>query len=170
MALARFFTWDFSSCCDTTIPVMLDWESDTWINKQGQVVREFFPTFDDVVAVSGEMRSLGTKVVTLYTGAGYWAKKGSPRLTGNGFDLVNARWGKNLQVNVAADHYGTIGGDTGTGWEGYGGLEPIIWQFGSAIKFGSKHMDHNACRAWTSWSTSPSFSASRSRASPRTTA
>ena len=93
------------------------------------------------------MRSLGIKVVTLYTGAGYWEKKGSPRLTGNGFDLVNARWGKNPQVNVAADHYGTIGGDTGTGWQGYGGLQPIIWQFGSAVKFGSRHMDHNACRA-----------------------
>jgi hypothetical protein len=132
---------------DTTIPVMLDWESDVWKNKQGKVIREFSPTFDDVVAVAAAMRSLGINVVTLYTGSFYWQSKGSPRLTGNGFDLVNARWGKNLQAAGAANHYGTIGGDAGKGWEGYGGLDPIIWQFGSAIKFGNRHMDHNALRA-----------------------
>jgi hypothetical protein len=132
---------------DTSIPVMLDWESDVWKNKQGQVTREFFPDFDDVLAVANAMRSLGIKVPTLYTGEGYWRSKGSPRLTGHGFDLVNARWGANPQVASARSHYGTIGGDSGAGWTGYGGLDPIIWQFGSVVKFGNRHMDHNACRA-----------------------
>jgi Glycosyl hydrolases family 25 len=130
---------------DTSIPVMLDWEQEKWF-KKGKVVREFNPTFDDVVAVANAMRALGIKVVSLYTGTGYWGSQGSPTLAGHGLDLVNARWGSNPEAKVAADHYRSIGGDAGKGWQGFGGLEPVIWQFGSQISWGSQHMDHNAFR------------------------
>jgi Glycosyl hydrolases family 25 len=131
---------------DTSIPVMLDWEKETWV-KNGQVVREFFPTFDDVVAVAAEMRTLGIAVVSLYTGQGYWESQGRPTLAGNGLDLVNARWGNNAKTKLAVDRYGAIGGDNGNGWRGYGGLDPVIWQFGSRVSWGSQQMDHNACRS-----------------------
>jgi hypothetical protein len=130
---------------DTSIPVMLDWEHETWV-KNGKVVREFDPTFDDVVAVAGAMRKVGIKVVSLYTGAGFWDSRGRPTLSGHGLDLVNARWGSNPAAQLAADHYGSIGGDAGKGWQGFGGLEPVIWQFGSRISWGNKQMDHNALR------------------------
>ena len=125
---------------------MLDWEQDKWVNKQGKVTRVFNPTFDDVVAVASEMRKVGISVVSLYTGAGYWGERGRPTLAGNGFDLVNARWGLNPEAKVAVDQYRAIGGDDGNGWDGFGGLDPVIWQFGSRIAWGSKHMDHNAFR------------------------
>jgi hypothetical protein len=131
---------------DTSIPVMLDWEQDMWVNKQGKETRRFKPTFDDVVAVTSEMRKLGISVVSLYTGAGYWGDRGRPTLAGNGFDLVNARWGLNPEAKVAVDQYRAIGGDDGNGWQGFGGLEPVIWQFGSRIAWGSQDMDHNAFR------------------------
>lgn len=131
---------------DTSIPVMLDWEQDTWVNKQGKVTRKFNPTFDDVVAVASEMRKVGISVVTLYTGAGYWGGQGRPTLAGNGFDLVNARWGLNPEAKVAIDQYRAIGGDDGNGWQGFGGLDPVIWQFGSRIAWNINHMDHNAFR------------------------
>ena len=44
------------------------------------------------------------------------------------------------------DQYRAIGGDDGNGWQGFGGLDPVIWQFGSRIAWGSQHMDHNAFR------------------------
>jgi hypothetical protein len=111
---------------DTRIPAMLDWESD------GSLAA----TWDDVLQVADAIRRLGHRVPLVYTGKWYWQAKGSPTMSGHGFDLVNAHYGSNPTGDIVPV-YVRRGGDSGPGWTGYGGLSPIMWQFGSRVTFGT---------------------------------
>lgn len=121
---------------DRTVPVMLDWEPD---GTQAA-------TFDDAIRVAAALRGLGYRVPLLYTGRWWWQRQGSPKLTGYGFDLVNADYGANPRRVRADLLYAERGGPAGRGWAGYGGLDPVMWQFSSNCKFGDRHMDWNAIR------------------------
>jgi lysozyme len=94
---------------DTRVPCMLDWESDGTLAA----------TFDELVAVAEAIRAVGHRVPLVYTGRWYWQAKGSPRMTGYGFDLVNSHYGSNLVGELRAA-YAARGGDQGLGWQGYG--------------------------------------------------
>jgi lysozyme len=118
---------------DTRVPCMLDWESDGTLAA----------TFDELVAVAEAIRAVGHRVPLVYTGRWYWQAKGSPRMTGYGFDLVNSHYGSNLVGELRAA-YAARGGDQGLGWQGYGGLTPVLWQYGSRVSFGNAAMDMNA--------------------------
>lgn len=121
---------------DRTVPVMLDWEPDGFQHA----------TFDDVLRVASALRGLGYRVPLLYTGRWWWQKQGAPKLTGYGFDLVNADYGADPKRVRADLLYAERGGPNGRGWKGYGGLDPVMWQFTSRCLWGDRYMDHNAIR------------------------
>lgn len=136
-----------ASVQDKTIPIMLDWEKDSYV-KNGKEIIISSASFDEVLAVKNSTEKLGYTVKWLYTGRWWWQFKGSPTLSGNGFDLVNADYG-----NQAVDgkyeieqRYKDRGGDSGRGWTSYGGLANKIWQYGSRIHWGNLYMDMNAIR------------------------
>lgn len=137
---------------DTTIYAMLDWESDG--SQQ--------PDFDDVVAVAEAIRALGHRCALVYTGQWYWSSKGSPTMAGHGLDLIDSSYGSNA-VGSPTERYDAQGGDSGEGWTPYGGLTPVIWQFGSQIEWGNQTLDFNAYKGdpaaldnwFTTWGASP---------------
>ena len=98
---------------DTSIPVMLDWEKEKWF-KNGKVVREFNPTFDD--DRRGRQRDAHARHQDRLAPHGHWllGPQCSPTLAGHGLDLVNARWGSNPEAKVAADHYPQTTGGVAT--------------------------------------------------------
>jgi peptidoglycan hydrolase-like protein with peptidoglycan-binding domain len=66
-------------------------------------------------------------------------------MVGHGLSLVNARYGNNSSGTIA-DVYAARGGDQGNGWQTYGGLSTVIWQYGSKVTWGNHQMDMNAYR------------------------
>ena len=130
---------------DKSITCMLDWEKDDDDNCHPG--RPQVPKWNDVLAVAEAIRKLGYKVPLLYANYYYWKDTcGSPTLTGQGFDLVNAKYGNNNAVATPQASYAAQGGDAGPGWTGYGGLTPVLWQFGDHITWGNKNLDMNAYR------------------------
>jgi hypothetical protein len=124
---------------------MIDWESDNDDNCHPDGGPQV-PNFDDVLAVAAEIRKLGHKVALVYTGWSYWSEHGKPTMSGHGFDLVNARYGAGNLVGTAEERYQAQGGDSGLGWGAYGGLTPVLWQFGDKITWGNRNLDMNAYR------------------------
>lgn len=121
---------------DKTIPCMLDWER----SKEG-----WEPSFSDALAIIDAIRKLGHKVPLLYTGNWYWELKGSPSLTGHGFDLATAHY-DNTKTGTPQQIYAARGGDNGPGWAPYGGLTPMFWQFTNQATWGNRNLDFNAYR------------------------
>ena len=104
------------------INCMLDWEEDKDDNCHPDGGPQV-PKWDDVLAVAAEIRKLGHKVPLLYANYYYWKDTcGSPTLTGQGFDLVNAKYGNNNAIATPQASYAAQGGDSGPGWNGYGGI------------------------------------------------
>lgn len=122
---------------DKTVPVMADWE------KPGYTPASMF-------AWVGRMRTLGFTVPLLYTGMAFWQSSGKPTLTDYGLELVVARYGDQQPTATyeirpryaQMDHkYGAV-----TWAFNIGGLRPVIWQYGSRIRWGDRPMDMNAFR------------------------
>lgn len=121
------------------IPVMLDWETESGL----------FPTIDDCDKVADAMRALGYRVPLLYTGGWYWSlpQIGKPTLTGRGYELVLSDYNTNPPL-APLPAYNMPGGDHAGEWSrSLGGLRPVIWQYGSRVRFGNMNWDMNACRA-----------------------
>lgn len=122
---------------DVATPAMLDWEtsSEGWT-----------PSFDEALAVVDAIRKLGHKVPLLYTGRWYWDEFGGrPTLAGHGLDLVNANY-DNTKTGTPEQIYAARGGDAGPGWNGYGSLTPVVWQFTDRATWGNQTLDFNAYR------------------------
>lgn len=127
----------FHNACggDKSIPAMLDWEF--WSDGTA--------SFADVVETADAIRGFGHVCGLLYTGHAFWRSQGSPTLSGHGMSLVNARYGLNSPGTIT-DVYKGQGGDQGNGWQTYGGLSTVIWQYGSKVMWGDRQMDMNAYR------------------------
>lgn len=93
-------------------------------------------------------------VVTAFNNAGvhislsyiphwYWQNIGSPSLSGVP-GLVSSSYYK--RGTFGSVEYAAAGGDGGSGWNGYGGASPAIWQFSDAALIGGKSVDVNAFR------------------------
>lgn len=124
----------------TDVPVWIDWEHD------GESIQ---PVWTDVLAVVNEMRRRGFRVPGVYAPDWYWSSHGRPMMSGYGMDLWTS-WYGNQSSTAIYDRdirYEWLGGDTSAEWSNcYGGLCPVIWQFGSRIEWGNKAMDHDAIR------------------------
>jgi len=78
----------------------------------------FNPTLANVYQFADAFRRAGSRVTLAYIPRWYWQEWGSPSLTGltdRGIGLVSS--------------YYTTYSDTGPGWDPYGGVYPVIWQF-----------------------------------------
>jgi hypothetical protein len=130
---------------DSSIPCMLDWEvgPTDYCHPGGP---EQNPTWADVVAVAEAVRKLGHTCALVYTARWYWLEQGQPNMGGVGLDLVNAQFGAQpWPTGTPWTIYTARGADTGPGWQGYGGLTPIIWQYTQQATWGNRsNIDFNA--------------------------
>lgn len=108
-----------------TTPVMIDCEDTSDV-----------PTVSDCAAFANALRSRGGVCTLAYLPHWYWQDHlGSPGLqplAAAGLSLVSSNY--------------TTYSDTGPGWEGYGGLSPVIWQYSDSHPYGDRTVDFNAYR------------------------
>ena len=76
------------------------------------------PTVTDVVDFVSQYRALGGVIYLLYLPRWYWADLGSPSLA----PLIE------LGLLLVSSDY-TSYSDSGPGWDSYGGMTPVIWQY-----------------------------------------
>jgi hypothetical protein len=115
---------------DKSLPVMLDWEPEG----------SYKPTLAQLYAVADAMTAAGLRVRLAYGPRWHWANIGSPPLSG----LTSRGIGL-----VSSSYPGGSGypGDNGPGWQPYGGVTPLIWQYtDAAVEGGQRVGDMNAYR------------------------
>jgi hypothetical protein len=94
------------------------------------------PTVSECVAFANALRARGGVCSLTYLPHWYWQDYlGSPSLT----PLTNAG------LSLVSSSY-TAYSDSGPGWNPYGGVAPVIWQFSSNYPYGGKNVDFNAYR------------------------
>jgi hypothetical protein len=131
---------------DKSINCMIDWESDNDDNCHPPGKAQY-PAWTDVLAVMGEIRKLGHKVTLVYAPNWYWSEKGKPNMAGVGLDLVQANYGaKPWPTGNPSAIYSVRGGDSGPGWNDYGNLTPVAWQYTCQATWGNMKVDFNAYR------------------------
>jgi hypothetical protein len=88
----------------------------------------------DVVNFVNGYRALGGIVHLAYIPQWYWSgTMGSPSLVPL----------QQLGVHVVSSNYTTYS-DSGPGWNGYGGVRPVQWQYTDALRYGGMSVDFNA--------------------------
>lgn len=105
------------------VPLMIDFEPTTNSN----------PVMADCLAFRSAYEKLGGKCVLTYLPKWYWTQIGMPSLS------VLAPMGL-----IASDY--TVYSDSGPGWEAYGGVTPLVWQYTDRLSYGGQSVDFNAYR------------------------
>jgi GH25 family lysozyme M1 (1,4-beta-N-acetylmuramidase) len=121
---------------DTSIPVMLDVETD----------KTTHPTVGNAVGVSRALKALGYRVPLIYLPHWYWNYLGNPTIPAELGALMTSSYGSNSPT-LLKQGYVASGGDSGSGWTGYGGRQVGIWQFTSNALVGGQSLDGEACKA-----------------------
>jgi hypothetical protein len=106
-----------------TTPLMLDMELEGSSKPGVADAAEFIHAY----------RALGGRCFLLYLPHWYWQSTGSPSLqplTGLGMLLVSSQY--------------TAYSDTGPGWNAYGGMTPVVWQYTDSATFNGHSVDFNA--------------------------
>jgi peptidoglycan hydrolase-like protein with peptidoglycan-binding domain len=113
------------------VPLMIDCEPA--YNANGTIASA--PQISDVVAFTNQYRALGGKVYLLYLPNWYWSG-----------DLNQASLASVIELGmllVSSDYTGYS--DTGPGWNAYGGMTPVVWQYTSTATLnGVVNVDMNA--------------------------
>lgn len=123
---------------DRSVPVMVDFEDEG----------SFHPTLAQLLALDDAINAAGLHVALNYFPRWKWGNLGSPSLTGltqRGIGLVSSNY-PNLTVAPAGQVYAADGGDSGSGWNAYGGVTPLLWQFSDRVADGGQQVDMNAFR------------------------
>lgn len=117
---------------DPSLPVMLDWEP----------TGGYRPTLAQLYAVADAMGRRGLRVRLAYVPRWYWSQLGGPDLSG----LSNRRIGM-----VSSAYPGGAGtaaqlypGDGAAGWQPYGSVTPLLYQFTDQAADGGQRIDMNA--------------------------
>jgi lysozyme len=98
--------------------------------------------FENFTAVANAFNAAGVQVVLSYIPDWYWGDIGSPDIsTVSG--LISSAY-PTTESGFASDLYASGGGNTGEGWNAYGGVTPVIWQFTDAAQVGGFTLDCNA--------------------------
>ncbi len=106
-------------------PVMIDCEDTSDV-----------PTVSDCVAFASALRARGGVCTLVYLPHWYWQDRlGAPNLA----PLLAAG------LSLVSSNYTTYS-DTGPGWNPYGGMTPVIWQYTDALHYGGMKVDFNAYR------------------------
>lgn len=95
------------------------------------------PTVADLCDFTDELRNLGGRVHLAYLPHWYWQAIGSP-------DLGPVRHRNLFLWSSAYTSY--TDGDSGTGWQPYGGSSPAVWQYTDALHFNGHVVDFSAYR------------------------
>lgn len=114
---------------DTRIPVMLDWEPTS----------NYRPDLIQLIAVADAMHTAGLRVVLAYAPHWHWESIGSPSLTSlriRGISLVSSAY------PGGSDYPG----DDAPGWQPYGGLTPLLYQYTASAPIAGRAVDMNAYR------------------------
>ena len=97
------------------------------------VSRNLHPRFDDARRFVERWRAVDRRVLTVYLPRWIWdGHMGRPDLRPLRCPLVASDYGTNPDGSPASV-YRARGGDTGRGWNAYGGATPTMWQYGSNI-------------------------------------
>lgn len=120
---------------DPTLPGMLDCEP-------GQ--NGIGPSLAQIMDYTTAAHAAGLPLKLIYLPEWYWKELGSPDLR----PLMA------LGVSLVSSSYVTGGGpvgalypgDNGTGWQPYGGVSPVLWQFTNKAVDAGMTMDYNAFR------------------------
>jgi hypothetical protein len=111
-------------------PLMLDMETETLHGVSSH------PSVADAAAFVSQYRSHGGVINLLYLPRWYWASLGSPSLA----PLIE------LGLLLVSSNY-TSYSDSGPGWNAYGGMVPVVWQYSdNATLNGVNPVDFNAYR------------------------
>jgi outer membrane murein-binding lipoprotein Lpp len=107
------------------------------------------PRWDDVRRFADRWHSVTNGFpLAVYLPRWVWSGTlGSPNISSLRGPLVSSDYGNNAALPPAA-LYAARGGDSGPGWQPYGGKTPELWQFGSSAKItgASSATDVNAYR------------------------
>jgi hypothetical protein len=93
------------------------------------------PSLQDAVDFAVQLRSLGALCTLDYLPHWGWQQLGSPSLA----PLASAG------LSLASSSY-TAYSDTGVGWQSYGGMSPVTWQWTDSQPYSGTHVDFNAYR------------------------
>lgn len=92
------------------------------------------PSIGDAVVFTRQLRALGNPCTLIYLPHSVWQDEmGSPslaELANNGLSLVSSDY--------------TNYSDSGPGWAGYGGLDPVVWQWTDSLPYSGQPVDFNA--------------------------
>ena len=119
---------------DRSLPGMLDFEP----------AGSFHPTLEQAVAYADAAKAAGLNPRLVYLPRWYWEQLGSP-------DLAAFR-DRNLLLVSSAYPGGTgspsaiYPGDGAAGWQPYGGMKPVLYQFTNQASDGGQPLDYNAFR------------------------
>lgn len=119
-----------ANCVDLNVPCMLDFEANS-----GNI--------DNYWNVWNTFAQAGINVRLSYIPHWYWQQIGSPTLAGVQ-GLVSSSYYERGQY--ASVEYNDAGADSGQGWTGYGGANPIAWQFTDSALIAGLNVDCNAYR------------------------
>ncbi|MGC1212618.1 MAG: peptidoglycan-binding protein [Micromonospora sp.] len=92
-----------------------------------------YPRFSDAVQFCDRWRVVDSRPLLVYLPRWIWdGHMGRPDLRTLKAPLVASNYGSNPDGSPAGV-YTARGGDTGAGWNAYGNVTPLIWQYGSNV-------------------------------------
>lgn len=118
---------------DSALPGMLDAEP----------AGSFSPSLDQIIAYVDAAHAAGLNLRLVYLPRWYWKQIGSPDLSGlaaRGVHLVSSAYPGGTGSPAAL-----YPGDGAAGWQSYGGMAPLIYQFTNQASDGGQPLDYNAC-------------------------
>lgn len=110
---------------------------DTPVMVDVEITGQSNPSLRDTTAFIDAFRKLGGTTHLVYFPHWYWEQQGSPSLkplSDRHMRLVSSAYTRYTDES------------SGTGWVGYGGMTPTIWQYSSSVPFNGMNIDFNAYR------------------------
>lgn len=122
------------ACCgDPRLPGMLDAEPEG----------SFKPSLSQILDYVDAAHAAGLNLRLVYLPRWYWQQIGLPDLTGlaaRGVHLVSSSY----PSASSGTPLGLYPGDSAAGWQPYGGVTPLIYQYTSQGADGGQYLDYNA--------------------------
>ncbi len=119
---------------DRSLPGMLDVEP----------TATYRPTLAQAIAYADAAAAVGLRLRLVYLPHWYWEELGSPSLAAlaaRGLSLVSSSY-----PGGTGSPAGLYPGDGAGGWQAYGGMTPLIYQYTDKASDGGQSMDYNAFR------------------------
>ena len=110
---------------------------DTPLMVDVEITGDSHPSLRDTTTFIDAFRKLGGTTHLVYFPHWYWEQRGSPSLKPL----------SNRHMRLVSSAYTKYSDDSsGTGWVGYGGMTPAVWQYSSSVPFNGMKIDFNAYR------------------------